>query len=230
MAIEELKWDSSFFKLKIGILKTENHLVDFLEADINSFDLIYIEEKKNNKLPKQFLSKFNITYTDEKITYVKKVKKNTALDQKINQYLLPVANKKLIELSIQSGAFSRFKLDNHFKLTQYKKFYTTWIKNSVQHKIADKLLVYGDIHSPSGFITIIYKNNFAQIGLIAVDTNCQNSGIGTTLISAAEYFAFKHNFTTLQVVTQAANKNACSFYEKYGFKKREIIYTHHHWK
>ena len=62
-----------------------------------------------------------------------------------------------------------------------------------------------------------------------MDIASQNKGIGKSLINAAEHFGMEENCSKLQIITQAANKIACHFYENCGFKKNALIYTHHHW-
>lgn len=228
MTLQPLKWDSKFFNLKIGkITDVEQPLS---AQEIKEYDLIYIEQLNDKKIKKKSATLFNIEYTDKKINYLKTLKKGTPqVHGNIKEYHFKTANKKLTDLAIQSGVYSRFKLDSQFSDEWYKKLYIQWIKNSVKKKSADVVLVYGDVKKPEGFITLLFKGQLAQIGLIAVDAEHQNKGIGKALIGAAEYFAEKNNCTKLQVITQSENKNACHFYEKRGFKKESIIYTHHHW-
>ena len=111
----------------------------------------------------------------------------------------------------------------------YKKLYSVWIKNSVEKKSADIVLIYGTIQNPLCFITVVLKNETAYIGLLAVSESHQNKGIGKALIEAAGNFALKNNLFKLQVITQSENTNACAFYKKNGFKKDTVIYTYHHW-
>lgn len=227
-----LKWDSDFFNLNIGKINNVAASHKITKKMLDKYNLIYIEHPNKKKCTELLNSdQFNITFTDQKTIYQKKIKgEPTLLNEKVSIYPLKSASKQLIALSIQAGSFSRFKLDENFKKDRYKKLYTQWIKNSVQKKSADILLVYGDYKNPQGFITLIFKDNLVQIGLIAVDNLEQNKGIGKDLIQAAEFFAKKNNFNTLQVITQTINENACMFYEKQGFKKQVLIYTHHHWK
>lgn len=231
MIVQPLKWDSKFFNLTIGKIDAAEKLNQLSSESIKEYDLIYIEQLNTNKIKKEYSKLFNIQFTDKKTIYLKKLdKKPDKIDSNIQEYSLKTANKKIIDIAIQSGGFSRFKLDNNFEQDQYKKLYEKWIKNSVTKKSADLVLVYGDVKKPMGFITLIYKKQFVQIGLIAVDAELQNNGIGKALINAAEYFALKKRIPKLQVITQSENKNACLFYEKRGFQKDAIIYTHHHWK
>lgn len=230
--IQALTWDSDFFQLRIGKIDELSKLQSITAAEINSFDLIYIEQTAQNLdtfLENQ--TNFNITYTDIKTIYRKQLLHNvTSVDKQITVYPFATTNDALINLSIQAGAFSRFKLDPNFGATSYKNLYRQWIENAVQKVSADIVLVYGDIQYPKGFITLVFKENLAKVGLIAVDQQHQNEGIGKALMEAAEYFAIKNNFTTLEIITQTENKNACAFYQRVGCQEISILYTHHHWK
>lgn len=230
--IQALTWDSDFFQLRIGKIDELSKLQSITAAAINLFDLIYIEQTAQNLdtfLENQ--TNFNITYTDIKTIYRKQLLHNvTSADKQITVYPFATTNDALINLSIQAGAFSRFKLDPNFGATSYKNLYRQWIENAVQKVSADIVLVYGDIQYPKGFITLVFKENLAKVGLIAVDQQHQNEGIGKALMEAAEYFAIKNNFTTLEIITQTENKNACAFYERIGCHQTNILYTHHHWK
>lgn len=230
MSILPLKWDSSFLKLNVDKLVEPTRLISLAPEAIAKYDVIYIENNHSKKLPKAIKSLFHIEYTDHKIIYSKKVVAQNMLNTNVQPYSSSFASKKMIELAIQSGAYSRFKLDSKFDSNVYKKLYTKWIRNSVALKTANIVLVYGNVKNPLGFITIVGQEKKARIGLIAVDETKQNAGIGRALIIAAENFALHNNFTTLQVITQSKNKIACTFYEKCGFKKESEIITYHHWK
>lgn len=229
MLIQPLKWDSSFFRRKIGKISSAEALKNITPEDLKPFDLLYIELSDKRKLYKTSCSWLNIEYTDKKIIYQKPLKGKLKLHENISTYPLKSANRQLQELALQSSTFSRFRLDKNFDEDAYRKLYLQWIRNSVKQKMADLVLIYGDVKDPAGFVTLSYKDSMAQIGLIAVDGSQQHQGIGKALMHAAEYFALKNKFAILQVITQAENKSACAFYENVGYKKVSLNYTFHHW-
>lgn len=229
MNLKPLPWDSTFFNLKIGKICDTDINPDFCELDIKYYDLIYIEKLKIKKLNKELSKIINPSYIDKKDIYIKTIGFESEKDPKVKPYQLNTPNSALIKLAIQSAAFSRFKLDKNFKNDLYKKLYSIWIKNSVEKKSADIVLIYGTIQNPLGFITVVLKNETAYIGLLAVSESHQNKGIGKALIEAAGNFALKNNLFKLHVITQSENTNACAFYKKNGFKKDSVIYTYHHW-
>ena len=228
MLIKTVKWDSAFFGIKIGRVETANFALSSFEKEKNKFDLIYIHEFDENNQHHLALKAFT-QFEDKKIIYTKKISKNPLLDDEISSYDNKIANKKLINLALLSGAYSRFRLDTNFKKKSYEHLYTKWIENSVNKKMAFCVLIFGDEKKPDGFITIQKKENVAQIGLFAVNDDARNKGIGKKLLAAAEYFAQKHNFDTLNITTQASNKPACMLYEKCGFTVQSSINTFHYW-
>lgn len=228
MLIKTVKWDSDFFGIKIGRIETTDFTISAFEKEKNKFELIYIHEFDDDN--QHHIALKSLTqFEDKKLIYTKKIGKAPLLDNQISLYDNKTANKKLIQLALLSGAYSRFKLDTNFKKKSFEHLYTKWIENSVNKKIAFCVLIFGDKNNPDGFISVQKKGNVAQIGLFAVNSNTRNKGIGKKLLNAAEYFAQKHNFDTLNIATQASNKLACTFYEKCGFAIQTNINTFHYW-
>jgi dTDP-4-amino-4,6-dideoxy-D-galactose acyltransferase len=228
MRIKTVKWDSDFFKLKIGKLETDDFSITDFETEKNKFDLIYIQSATDSLEYLEALS-FSSLFEDRKLIYTKQINISAQADENISIYKNKTANKNLIRLALLSGAYSRFKLDSNFKKKSYEHLYTKWIENSVNKKMAFCVLIYGDEKNPDGFISIQKKGNEAQVGLFTVNDNARNKGIGKKLLEAAEYYAQKHNFDTLNITTQASNKPACMLYEKCGFTVKSSINTFHYW-
>jgi dTDP-4-amino-4,6-dideoxy-D-galactose acyltransferase len=202
--------------------------MDLFEKEKNKFELIYIHHFSDNGTP--IKSRLPIGhFQDRKIIYSKLINGSAMLSKEINIYTEKNANDKLVELALQCGEFSRFKRDKNFKQKSYEHLYTKWIQNSTNRKLAFCVLVYGDIQAPDGFITIQKNGDEAHVGLFAVSNHSRNNGIGKKLMSAAEYFAQKHNFDTLSVTTQADNKQACRLYERCGFAVKSSVHTYHYW-
>jgi len=228
MLIKTVKWDSSFFGIKVGKIETANFALSDFEKEKNKFELIYIHEFDENNQHHLALKAFT-QFEDKKLIYTKKISTEPLLDDEISIYNNKIVNKNLTNLALLSGAYSRFKLDTNFKKKSYEHLYTKWIENSVNKKVAFCVLIFGEEKNPNGFITIQKKGNTAQVGLFAVDNNERNKGIGKKLLSAAEYIAQKHNFDTLNITTQSSNKLACRLYEKCGFSIQSSINTFHYW-
>lgn len=228
MLIRTVRWDSIFFGQKIGRITTLDFDRKIFEKEKNKFDLIYIQHLSNGNT--SAIHGLSIAqFEDRKMSYSKRVNPAVTLPNEISVFTDRVPNKKLIELALQSGEYSRFKRDKNFKKKSYENLYTKWIQNSTNRKLAFCVLVYGDVNDPDGFITLQNKENTAHVGLFAVSSQSRNNGIGKKLMTAAEYFAQKHNFDTISVTTQSDNKLACRLYERCGFAVESLINTYHYW-
>lgn len=230
-----LSWDSDFLQIKTALITTENILPDNLRK-------ILTELKKNNyKLaywPAAFTEtnftagKLNAgTLADTKLTYVFDLSnyKPTENIKNVAEYTANTVSDDLLKLCLQSGIYSRFRVDGQFPEKTYERMYEKWIEKSVNKQIADKIFVVHDNENISGFVTLLIKDNIAKIGLIAVDSNSRGRKVGSTLIDNAKLYLFRNNIKQLYVDTQAANTKACSFYEKNNFKCVKQRYYFHFW-
>lgn len=228
MLIKTVKWDSSFFGIKIGRIDIADFTLPAFEKAKNKFGLIYIQDLDGNS--EHFETVKSLAhFEDKKIIYSKKIIKTTLPDEGVAVYNSKTANKNLVNLALLSGSYSRFKLDSNFKKKDFEQLYKKWIEKSVAKKIAFCVLISGNEKNPDGFITIQKNGDDAQVGLFAVNDNARNKGIGKKLIAAAEYIAQINNFDTLKIATQASNKPACKLYEKCGYTIQSNINTFHYW-
>jgi dTDP-4-amino-4,6-dideoxy-D-galactose acyltransferase len=228
MLIKPVRWDSVFFGLKIGRITSTNFDRDLFEKEKNKFDLIYIQHISPILL-QDHPPVEGVQFEDRKITYSKTVEDIPLLPAGISLFTGKAPNKQLVELALQSGEFSRFRLDLNFKKKSYEHLYTKWIQNSANKKLAFCILIYGDISNPDGFITLQRKGDTAHVGLFAVSKQARNKGIGKKLMLAAEHIAHKYHFKQLNVITQSDNKLACRLYERCGFMADSVIFTYHYW-
>lgn len=231
-----LEWDTKFFGYKIGKITGNNITVEDLKDIINNmkyenYKLVYWFVQPNDKTSIYSAKNENIFLADEKITYRKVIEqyKNYLFHQNIKSYELPLPNDKLISLSLQSGIFSRFRIDPNFKHDEYKRLYTAWIENSVKKLIAKYVLIYFDNNTELGMITLDEKNNYGEIGLLAVDERSRGKSIGKYMIEAAKYKVNQWGKSEIRVVTQRDNKVACKFYENCLFEIYNVEYVYHIW-
>ncbi len=149
----------------------------------------------------------------------------------IEIYNEPLPCSKLISLAFESGKYSRFRADPNITQKQFEDIYRQWMINSVNHSVADDVLVYRDSYSQKilGMITVGEKNQRGDIGLLAVDPDARGKNIGTKLIHAAQQYFIKKHYHQSQVVTQQDNIPACKVYEKCGYHIEKIEYFFHFW-
>lgn len=229
--IRRLDWDSEFLELEVGAINYNGEMFE-LESLAHSFDLIYLFTDKFFEFPGALTAYFDVSLTDEKVTYSKKISAAHSPDESIRmleQEFIP--NEQVISIAIQSGAYSRFNVDRLFPKEKFRELYRLWCVNSISRKIAEQVFVYEFDGVIAGLITVGLKNGIPDIGLLAVDEAYRGRHIGHKLVAAAENWAVNQKKANeLQVVTQAANLPACNFYEKTGFHLQQKHYVYHCWK
>jgi len=234
--LEILDWDSNFFGYpvaRITALSISNeHLANLIkEAKDKSIKLVYIFSDPADKNSANTINNSDAKLVDQKITFHIKIISPVVnpIDSCIKEFESDQPSKQLINLAIQSGLYSRYKIDSNFKNNEFERMYLAWIEKSVNKKIADNTLIYEENGMELGFVTLKIKDKFGQIGLIAVDETSRGKSIGKKLITAVIDILFKKNITDLEVATQLDNIEACRFYEKVGFKGIKIENIYHIW-
>lgn len=221
-----LEWDSEFFQLRIGAADVV-HVSEVKMQELEGFDLVYFFSQTKNEYPAN-----TYFFADEKITYIKKIQDSPInMEENVHSLFSVDINTNLIDLAYQAGSYSRFKIDSKFPSGSFEKLYKQWIINSVSRLIAEEVYVFKSSRNCyDGLITVGIKNDIPDIGIIAVDESSRGKGIGKKLLNAAESWAkYEKHTNEIQVVTQGFNKQACSFYERNGFKISSRIYVYHWW-
>jgi dTDP-4-amino-4,6-dideoxy-D-galactose acyltransferase len=235
--IEYLFWDTTFFNIKIGrvILNEEIDLNEILlKANEQEYKLLYIFSK--TKLSHSLDNFFNCKLLDTKLTFEKSLVKNQLpsnpqifdlLSEKVNINNLEI----LHQLAYESGAYSRFKIDQNIGESKFKLLYETWINNSLNYKIATNFLVFKNYNEILGLVTI--KTNIidktAQFGLLSVKEEDRGKGIGSSLLHESETILLNAGIEKLSVETQKLNSFACNFYLKNKFLLQKTEYIYHFW-
>ncbi|MBN1478674.1 GNAT family N-acetyltransferase [candidate division KSB1 bacterium] len=233
--IEYLPWDSDFFKRKIGRITIDSHthqLGDLLKsAQKQGFRLIYLSAVSNELVPLYIMNSFNGKNVDTKIVYEKTCA--TPFDLPASPNVAPYRDtnriSQLHDLALQSGEYSRFRVDAHFSYAEFAAFYKIWLDNSLAGTFADQVFLYHDCDKIAGLITLKYADISARIGLLAVDKPARGKGIGTALLNTCQQHLVAKNIFRLQVTTQQANKPACLFYERNGFQLTSTTHVYHFW-
>lgn len=223
--INQLDWDSNFFELQIAECFIDNQSVINVEK---TYDLIYVfcNSDKDINLPG-----YSESYKENKIVYIKDLVKNQLDSENILSFSSTnFSREQLYELSFESGKYSRFKKDKKFSIQHFENLYKRWIDNSLDFGFSDDILVYVEEKKIIGFISYKIKKNEATIGLVAVLPNHQGKGIGKKLLQVVENELIKNDIKILNIPTQKENFEACSFYEKQGYKVKQSIIIKHFWR
>ena len=139
--------------------------------------------------------------------------------------------KKLLNLALLSGQYSRFNTDKNFTKEEFIRLYKKWLSNSINGTLADECFATKNEKSGyQGFVTCKIHETSIYIGLIAVDPKVAGQGIGTELIKRVEQLAYFNSIKNILITTQLENIKACNFYEKNGFVKKELFNVYHKWK
>ncbi|MEB2784752.1 GNAT family N-acetyltransferase [Algoriphagus persicinus] len=165
----------------------------------------------------------SIQLVDTKITYQKLVSESDEMPSGIVPYRAEMCE-NLLKLALDSGEYSRFKIDTRLGQSEFEKLYKLWIKKALD---ADSIL---EAQPLQGMATYSLEGNSASVGLIAVAQGSRGLGWGKKLMKAAEVKAFLFGAKTITVSTQEANSPACKLYESLGYKLFEKMYVYHWWK
>jgi dTDP-4-amino-4,6-dideoxy-D-galactose acyltransferase len=235
MTIEELHWDSAFFRKKIGALKVlsndcsglkdtlkkaKNFGFQYLTCRLATQDTVLIRHLESNGF---YLTDIGVTLGMDTLRYFQKKKqshpkKKDAIEMATLQDI-PALQKYITSLFPES----RFYNDPFFSREEADSLYRAWIENSVRGEAAD--IVF---HIPGkGFISCRKAGRRSgQIVLIGVRKSLRGKGYGTALIKEAMEWSRRERINAVTVRTQLKNTKALNFYLRTGFlvKEYDIIF------
>lgn len=233
--IDYLDWDSKFFGYKIGMSYFDHSKESVVELIENSqkcgYKLVYIFYLAPKELDKALLKNNKIALVDQKITYQKNIltTEHVSKDTHITSFRNSSVTDNLLHLTLQSGVYSRYKLDKHFSNNEYEKLYTHWLQESLNGNLADDVFIYQEGDQQLGILTIKFLPEWSEIGLLAVDERHRGKSIGTSLMHHAIHATKEKNLTKIKVATQKQNSAACSFYAKHHFTVESVVNIYHLW-
>jgi dTDP-4-amino-4,6-dideoxy-D-galactose acyltransferase len=231
-----LEWDTKFFGYKIAkILVSQDSKAQIDQTisvlKLEDYKLAYFFVSPEDDTSNDSILACTGQLVDEKVTYSYSIDEQTIfkVDDYIVIYSEDIVTQELTQLTLQSGTYSRFRIDPNFRNSEYESLYKEWIKKSVTKDVADQVLVYKEEDHILGFITMKIAEGHGSIGLLAVDENFRGKSIGKKLLTSSFAYFQNNNITTIEVVTQRVNQIACRFYEACGFKISEIVNVYHLW-
>ena len=134
------------------------------------------------------------------------------------------------EIAASCFMYSRFHLDPQIPQAVANEIKRAWVRNYLQGKRGDKLLLCLRDGNAAGFLAVkldeTEEGGLATIELLGVDTRYQRQGVGRELV-AAFIKAYEGRARTLQVGTQAANIPSLRLYESMGFRLAHTSYVLH---
>jgi len=222
LSLIKLDWDSSFFGFEI--YKMTNITIDNLTFLKQKHAFCYYESK--NIINEEILAKYNGLYINSKVLFFKEIEK---IDKKyideIDSYETPKYDKDILcKVFINSGKYSRFNMDSRIGSDLFEKLYMQWYENTLNNTFCDKHFI---LTENKGIISIKLFEAKSSIAIISVNDKYKGKGYGRYLIGLAEAYTLKNNKKIIEVETQLENSKACIFYERCGFKQKEIRNTYH---
>lgn len=228
--VRPLEWDSNFFGLKVGradISAPEDSISLASQKQVlkNQYDLIYVFGNQGLSFEVA-----NANMIDKKVVFF--IDELPEYNYHKNVMAWPVENgltDDVLQLALESGKYSRFKLDGKLPAGSYERLYTRWIEQSVKHSIATEVFCYMIESELRGLMTIELKDGVGTIGLVAIHPVFQHRGIGTSLLRHVIRFAHDKRCEKLYVATQLDNEPACHLYKKCGMVIDSITQVWHWW-
>ena len=231
--IESLSWDSDFFNLKIGSIgvnELDSESMNVLEHNKSSYDLVYVFVSQQSPFLGELVNrKLGLDLVDVKVTYSKAVEQHLLNVDTVRIFNSRKVTKKLYELAIQSGEFSRFKLDPRFKSDDFLNLYRKWVENAAEEETNSLIVVNETKEGINGMITAKLNSVDAKVGLLAVDQKFRGQGIAYNLICYLENVLSSRDIKLLSIPTQKTNNKACRFYERLGMKVDKEETVLHYW-
>lgn len=225
--LEVLDWDSRFFGFGVGRLGvvpvSTPQLADIRQlASEAGFRLLYVACDPADGAARASLAEAGAFLADMKRTYVATMACTPLGSANIEPVGELMTNPSTCEmrqlrmLAWQAAEQSRFKIDPRMPASAWRRMYSTWIANSLNGTIADRVLATRTGDTLSGMVTIALRGDRASIGLLAVHQRHRGHGLGRRLVQAAFEAAYDSGLSELSVVTQGDNSAACRTYESCG--------------
>lgn len=231
--IQKLEWDSDFLDKKVAkwqILNDSQPTSEEISQNLQDYDLIYL-------LSNQPLRRLKDNCVDVKTTYAKNIDLNAPIKDPSCIKSVPFDKsihdeKELLKVVLESGKYSRFKLDKKFPDGKFEELYYRWMLNGIkENQGSQTLMIIGSDNNIDGFIQIkVVPKVKVSIELIAVAPHARGKGIASLLLKDSTTIAQSNNISILEVVTQDQNIAATKLYLKNNFKLQKREYIYHLWK
>jgi len=247
--VEESKWDSEHFGMKIGKARflyfsptcSLDHRVLLLQELRNvlaseNYDLLFVRTPLTEMLTVNALEKQAAILTDVLMTFYKDLSVLKSPSVSINGIKIEEASERDIDrlsrIAEDSFKFDHFHTDPFLSRQKSDELYAKWAANSLLG-LADKVLVAKKDKDLIGFITckincLGQKSAYGLIDLVGVANKSRCMGIGTLLVSKALKW-FRGKVSSVYVGTQAGNIAPMRLYSKLGFKPIYSEATMHLW-
>lgn len=230
--VEELKWDSEFFKMRAGRLIVEDvkELTDQVFEQMKQYDFISIQNINNNQMVNVIIAEqTNAFLADVNIQFEKKI---FYQEMEPQCHICSAASfgekySDIFLLACGGFKYSKFERDEGLLLRGGDRVYEEWVKNSVDD--TNKFYIYYVTTAVNGFILYRIEDDCAIIEIALVDPLYQRQGIISKLIRSLEGALYEKGIKKLIVGTQMDNIPAINVYHKLGFSESKHVSVFHLW-
>lgn len=225
-------WDSDFFGLHVASVASEPTPAERLDYALvrcreRDIDCLYFETVDPHERDEAMAREFELV--DTRVVFARTALASDAVEAPAGVRPHRAADRSAL-VDIAGAVFegTRFFNDDHFEDRTCDELYATWIENACAG-YADEVLVAIEGGEPVGFVTCDVEEDRGSIGLIAVATDAQGSGVGTRLVEGALHWFHERGATAISVETQASNDHASKLYRATGFEATETRFVLHRW-
>lgn len=217
--IEPLIWDSNFFKISIAKLVELNgdNAVSLKGDVLDSYQLVQAKIDSNQHEHLLFLQELGFFVVDSEV------------DLRIDVPEIVPTNLICLDLATESALPALKKIaSDAFSISRYRepwfsrednaRLYSEWVEKAVFGRFDDLCLIIRDAPDQiKGFVTLKeVDDKQMRIGLLAVNPDYYQQGVGRQLMQGALSWCSEHNKQTLWVATQVANLPALHLYIRSG--------------
>lgn len=239
-----LSWDSSFFGFGVARIDAPELSAEALTECLESLraqdvSLVYWAAAHESAINRAAAEQCAARLVDLRTTYRRALGQSSepravpSAPIELSVYESPHSCAALDQLAIETGVYSRFATDPRISTADYERLYRTWIANSVNGQLAEKVLVLRDTARSQqpivGYITLATKGGYGDIGLLAVHSDYRGKSLGRCLVDAALAWSREHGHERAQVITHARSTAACRLYEACGYQVALIEAYYHIW-
>jgi dTDP-4-amino-4,6-dideoxy-D-galactose acyltransferase len=231
-----LDWDSRFFGFTVAKMidpALPETQWDGLIAALRSagITLLYWPILPDCEELKWRLNREGAQLVDCKVTYSLHIgdRARSFISPHLTLYQDKEACDRLVDISIQCGSYSRFKVDTRIPWHKCDELYRIWIQKAVKKELADDVLVYKRGDELAGLAALKTNGKKGNIILIGVDAAYRGNHAGSALAEASIGYFQNRCCEYVTAVTQAENKAACLFYERCGFTVVGTEHFYHLW-
>lgn len=241
--IENLVWDTEFFSVAIGRIKTsllddETVVAVLDDAREGGLRCLYFEADPNDRNTILTAENNGFHLVDIRIILeypfgnmpMRSIKYSIPSELIITEAIesdMP----RLEEIAVMIGKFSRYAFDDNFGMDETERLYKVWIHNSM-HGRADVVFVARWAHENSdavGLIACLMRGEIGFIDLLGVHNAHSRKRIGSGLVQSALDWAVNQNIGSMQVATQGRNVSAQRLYQRMGFVTKSTTLFYHKW-